>query len=92
MRAGASLIQLYSSLVYKGLGLVNDIENDLASTLLRAGARRTRCCGDRQRGCHNDHRQGSTIEVVVGEEPSHPDERTDVQDATPTPAQDVATS
>jgi dihydroorotate dehydrogenase len=37
IRAGASLIQLYSSLVYKGLGLVNDIKNDLASTLLRTG-------------------------------------------------------
>ena len=35
IRAGASLIQLYSSLVYKGLGLVEDIKNDLASTLLR---------------------------------------------------------
>ena len=29
IRAGASLIQLYSSLVYKGLGLVDDIKNDL---------------------------------------------------------------
>jgi dihydroorotate dehydrogenase len=37
IRAGASLIQLYSSLVYKGLGLVHDIKNDLASTLLRTG-------------------------------------------------------
>ena len=37
IRAGASLIQLYSSLVYKGLGLVEDIKNDLASTLLRTG-------------------------------------------------------
>jgi dihydroorotate dehydrogenase len=37
IRAGASLIQLYSSLIYKGLGLVNDIKNDLASTLLRTG-------------------------------------------------------
>jgi dihydroorotate dehydrogenase len=37
IRAGASLIQLYSSLVYKGLGLVDDIKNDLASTLLRTG-------------------------------------------------------
>jgi dihydroorotate dehydrogenase len=35
IRAGASLIQLYSSLIYKGLGLVEDIKNDLASTLLR---------------------------------------------------------
>ena len=33
IRAGASLIQLYSSLIYKGLGLVDDIKNDLASTL-----------------------------------------------------------
>jgi dihydroorotate dehydrogenase len=37
IRAGASLIQLYSSLVYKGLGLVDSIKNDLASTLLRTG-------------------------------------------------------
>ena len=37
IRAGASLIQLYSSLVYKGLGLVDDIKNDLTSTLLRTG-------------------------------------------------------
>jgi dihydroorotate dehydrogenase len=37
IRAGATLIQLYSSLVYKGLGLVDDIKRDLASTLLRTG-------------------------------------------------------
>jgi dihydroorotate dehydrogenase len=37
IRAGASLIQLYSSLVYKGLGLVEEIKRDLASTLLRTG-------------------------------------------------------
>jgi dihydroorotate dehydrogenase len=37
IRAGASLIQLYSSLIYRGLGLVEDIKNDLASTLLRTG-------------------------------------------------------
>jgi dihydroorotate dehydrogenase len=37
VRAGASLIQIYSSLVYKGLGLVEDIKRDLASTLLRTG-------------------------------------------------------
>jgi dihydroorotate dehydrogenase len=37
IRAGASLIQLYSSLVYKGLGLVDAIKADLASTLLRTG-------------------------------------------------------
>ena len=37
IRAGASLIQLYSALVYKGLGLVDNIKNDLASTLLRTG-------------------------------------------------------
>jgi dihydroorotate dehydrogenase len=36
-RAGASLIQLYSSLIYKGLGLVDGIKRDLASTLLRTG-------------------------------------------------------
>jgi dihydroorotate dehydrogenase len=37
IRAGASLIQLYSGLVYKGLGLIEDIKNDLSSTLLRTG-------------------------------------------------------
>jgi dihydroorotate dehydrogenase len=37
IRAGASLIQLYSALIYKGLGLVEDIKRDLASTLLRTG-------------------------------------------------------
>jgi dihydroorotate dehydrogenase len=37
IRAGASLIQLYSSLIYKGLGLVENIKNDLSSTLLRTG-------------------------------------------------------
>jgi dihydroorotate dehydrogenase len=37
IRAGASLIQLYSSMIYKGLSLVDDIKNDLASTLLRTG-------------------------------------------------------
>jgi dihydroorotate dehydrogenase len=37
IRAGASLIQLYSALIYKGLGLVDDIKSDLASTLLRTG-------------------------------------------------------
>ncbi len=37
IRAGATLIQLYSSLIYKGLGLVSDIKRDLASTLSRTG-------------------------------------------------------
>ena len=37
IRAGATLIQLYSSLIYKGLGLVDDIKRDLVSTLLRTG-------------------------------------------------------
>ncbi len=37
IRAGASLIQLYSALVYKGIGLIEDIKRDLASTLLRTG-------------------------------------------------------
>nr|HAQ92899.1 dihydroorotate dehydrogenase (quinone) [Afipia sp.] len=35
IRAGATLIQLYSSLIYKGLGLVEDIKADLVSTLRR---------------------------------------------------------
>jgi dihydroorotate dehydrogenase len=37
IRAGASLIQLYSSLIYKGIGLLAHIKADLASTLLRTG-------------------------------------------------------
>lgn len=37
VRAGATLIQLYSSLIYKGLGLVDDIKADLVSTLRRTG-------------------------------------------------------
>lgn len=37
IRAGATLVQLYSSLVYKGLGLVEDIKTDLVSTLRRTG-------------------------------------------------------
>jgi dihydroorotate dehydrogenase len=37
IRAGASLIQLYSSLVYKGIGLIDDIKRDLSSNLLRTG-------------------------------------------------------
>jgi dihydroorotate dehydrogenase len=37
IRAGASLIQLYSPLIYKGLGLVDTIKDDLSSTLLRTG-------------------------------------------------------
>jgi dihydroorotate dehydrogenase len=37
IRAGASLVQLYSALIYKGIGLVENIKADLASTLLRTG-------------------------------------------------------
>jgi len=37
IRAGATLIQLYSSLIYKGLGLVDSIKTDLLSTLRRTG-------------------------------------------------------
>ncbi|HEY0329184.1 MAG TPA: quinone-dependent dihydroorotate dehydrogenase [Rhodopseudomonas sp.] len=37
IRAGATLIQVYSALVYKGLGLIDAIKTDLASTLLRTG-------------------------------------------------------
>lgn len=37
IRAGASLIQLYSSLVYKGLGLIDEIKTDLVSVLRRTG-------------------------------------------------------
>lgn len=35
IRAGASLLQLYSALVFKGLGLVDDIKADLVSVLKR---------------------------------------------------------
>ncbi|MCA0424986.1 MAG: dihydroorotate dehydrogenase (quinone), partial [Proteobacteria bacterium] len=38
IRAGASLIQLYSALVYKGPGLVNDIKRDLARQIKADGA------------------------------------------------------
>ncbi|TAK48517.1 MAG: quinone-dependent dihydroorotate dehydrogenase [Xanthobacteraceae bacterium] len=37
IRAGASLIQLYSALVYKGLGLIDEIKADLVSVLRRTG-------------------------------------------------------
>lgn len=37
IRAGASLVQLYSSLVYRGLGLIGSIKDDLLSTLRRTG-------------------------------------------------------
>lgn len=37
IRAGATLIQLYSSLVYKSLGIIQTIKADLVSTLLRTG-------------------------------------------------------
>jgi dihydroorotate dehydrogenase len=37
IRAGATMIQLYSSLVYKGLGLIDDIKTDLVSVLRRTG-------------------------------------------------------
>ncbi|MGP8124116.1 MAG: quinone-dependent dihydroorotate dehydrogenase [Xanthobacteraceae bacterium] len=37
IRAGASLIQLYSALVYKGLGLLDEIKTDLVSVLRRTG-------------------------------------------------------
>ena len=62
IRAGASLIQLYSSLVYKGLGLVEDIKNDLASTLLRTGTRLA--VGDRRRRCRDDYGRGLAGGVI----------------------------
>jgi dihydroorotate dehydrogenase len=37
IRAGATLIQIYSALVYKGLGLIDSIKADLVSTLRRTG-------------------------------------------------------
>ena len=56
IRAGASLIQLYSSLIYKGLGLVDDIKNDLD---LDAAAHRARLAvRNRRRRCRDDHGRG----------------------------------
>ena len=40
IRAGASLVQLYTGLVYKGPGLINDIKRDLVRLLRRDGFRR----------------------------------------------------
>jgi dihydroorotate dehydrogenase len=37
IRAGASLIQLYSALIYKGLSLIDGIKSDLVATMLRTG-------------------------------------------------------
>jgi dihydroorotate dehydrogenase len=37
IRAGASLVQLYSALVFEGPGLVRRIKNDLAALLKRDG-------------------------------------------------------
>ena len=56
IRAGASLIQLYSPLIYKGLSLVEDIKRDLASTLLRTG--REYLVGNRRRRCRHHHGRG----------------------------------
>jgi dihydroorotate dehydrogenase len=35
IKAGASLVQLYSGLVYRGIALVNEIKSDLAAALKR---------------------------------------------------------
>jgi dihydroorotate dehydrogenase len=40
MKAGASLVQVYSSLVYEGPGLVSKLRHDLAKLLLEQGHRR----------------------------------------------------
>ena len=37
IRAGASLVQLYSSLVYQGPGLVNQINQELVKLLFKDG-------------------------------------------------------
>jgi dihydroorotate dehydrogenase len=39
IRAGASLVQLYSSLVFRGVGLVGEIKTELADALRRGGHR-----------------------------------------------------
>ncbi len=56
IRAGASLIQLYSSLIYKGLGLVDTIKNDLASDALAHRARLA--VRNRRRRRRHHHRRG----------------------------------
>ncbi|MEA2934066.1 MAG: dihydroorotate dehydrogenase, partial [Variibacter sp.] len=38
IRAGATLVQLYTALVYRGLGLVTEIKAHLAAALDREGA------------------------------------------------------
>ena len=35
IKAGATLLQLYSALVYRGIGVVSEIKNDLAAALKR---------------------------------------------------------
>jgi dihydroorotate dehydrogenase len=39
IRAGASLVQLYTALVYEGPGLVRRIKTELAALLVRDGCR-----------------------------------------------------
>ena len=69
IRAGASLIQLYSALVYKGLGLVDEIKTDLVSMLRRTGRDSPQRDRRRRRG---QHHRGRLAAVTV---PSFPKSR-----------------
>ena len=63
IRAGASLIQLYSSLIYKGLGLVDEHQE---RSVLDAAAHRPRLAvGNRRRRCRDDHGGGLAGLAVV---------------------------
>ena len=63
IRAGASLIQLYSSLVYKGLGLV---ERHQERSRLDASPHRPRAAvGNRRRRCRDHHGRGLAGGVAV---------------------------
>ena len=39
MRAGANLVQIYSALVFRGLGLVGEIKDELINAIERGEAR-----------------------------------------------------
>ena len=52
IRAGACLIQLYSALIFHGLGLVDEIKTTLLETLRRERPRDARRAG--RRGCRGD--------------------------------------
>ena len=49
IRAGACLVQVYSSLVFRGLAMIGEIKNYLADALRREGHARARRIGRRRR-------------------------------------------